>query len=210
MIEKATTHSTATVDTIESPLSESVMQSWMCALLGLVLAAALALPLNAQAFYTGPGLARVPDGTVFRLNETLSVETGYRIYIQNGRYLARGDVRQLDPYCYFYDRQRNSRSEPPFTVNAGDFDVEGLDRRRYIVDASSPDSELKIAAFGGSFFGDGSQFTLATEFFLTEPSSQATTSLICGIWADPRERSFLTFDEISETLGGIVSIELPD
>ncbi len=173
---------------------------------GLVIGISLALFLQpAIASYQGPGLYRQAMGGTITLNQDIQVNQGVRIHIQNGRVEDFKEITKAEPYCYFYSTRGKDRLKDPFQVKQAKFVVSDVIRRREIV-LSSP---IQVASFGGSFFnGGGVQYTMATKFLLGDTRQSDLDSLICSVWADPRDRSYVTYDEINETLGDVASMEL--
>ena len=176
---------------------------WLTGLLLTAVFTIIAQP--AMANYQGPGLYRQALGSKVTLNHDIEISEGVRIHIQNGEVIPFGKVTQLEPYCYFYSTRGKDKLKDPFHVKQGQFIVNEVIRRREIV-LSTP---VQIASFGGSFFNNGGvQYTLATRFQINDALQPDLDSLICSVWADPRDRGFVTFNEIEETLGTIASMEL--
>lgn len=173
----------------------------------LLAAAASFVSFQAHANFTGPGLFRLALGGTVTLNQDVEVLRGARIHIQNGRVMEYRDLQQLEPYCYFYSSRQRSELDQPFRVQSAQFKVEDVQRRREIVLSES----VKLATLGITFLsnGGGAQYTLATRFYLNSPQQPDLTSLVCGVWADPRERGFPTLVEIQKTLGNLVKFEVP-
>ena len=174
----------------------------------LVVALASLLSLQAQAliFNTGPALYRLALGGTVSLNDDIEVPQGARIHIQNGRVMDYRDLQQLNPYCYFFAIRSRSALEQPFRLQSGQFQIVNVERRREIV-LSEP---IMVAGLAPSLMsGGGSQYTLATRFYLNSPDQPDPLCLVCAVWADPHERGHPTLEEIQDALGRLVKFEIP-
>jgi hypothetical protein len=153
--------------------------------------------------HTGSGLYSAAKGSIISLNQDVEVSEGARIHIQNGKVKSLSKVKQLEPYCYFYTNRSKQYLSSPFKVKTAEFTVDDVVRRREFV-LSKP---LQLAS-SGFFNNDGSEITLATKFIIHASDQPDLTSLVCGVWADPRERGFVSLNEIQQTLGDIATFTL--
>lgn len=157
---------------------------------------------NLHAHYDGPGLYQQAIGATVILNQKIESTQGARIHIQNGEIKPLKEIAQLDPYCYFYSTRQSNTLETPLVFLPGQFTIEAVIRRREVV-LSSP---RQYAFIRNSFESDGVQYTLATRFQLNAPTQPDLSSLVCGVWADPRDRSYVSYEEIQKTLGSIANL----
>ena len=181
-------------------------QSLKYQIAGLVMAGIITLSMQpANASYQGPGLYRQALGSTITLSQDIEVNEGVRIHIQNGRVDAFSNITQAEPYCYFYSTRGKDKLKDPFHVKRAQFIVSDVVRRREVV-LSSP---VQVASFGASFFNNGGvQYTLATQFKINDARQPELDSLICSVWADPRDRGYVTYNEIEKTLGDMATMEL--
>ena len=162
------------------------------------------LPLVVMA-YQGPGLNRGALNGTLSLYQSVEVDKGARIHIQDGEVKRFQNINHIEPYCYFYSSRRGRELDNPFIVHSADFLITHVQQRRDVVLNQS----YQVAS---SFFGfghGGTQFTLATEFMLDNTIQPDLRSLVCAVWADPRDRGHVTQEEIQTLLGPIADFKVP-
>ena len=121
-----------------------------------------------------------------------------------------GKPREYDPYCYFWLYRSSNDLALPVDIQAATFEVGKIRSLRQNVQLLPSNTDnIRLAAIYGGFMGNGgtSHFTFATEISLSDPAQPSVYKLVCAIWADPVDRSFLNLDEIIQTLGELVTIE---
>ena len=173
---------------------------------GLCIAATLSFATSpASASYQGPGLYSQAIGSKITLKQDIEVPEGVRIHFQNGRVLPFKEIVQLEPYCYFYSTRGKDKLKDPFRITQAQFVVKDVVRRPETVQSS----HVQVASLGRSFFNNGGvQYTLTTRFQINDVLQPDVDSLICAVWADRRDRGYVTYEEIVTTLGTIASMEL--
>ena len=180
--------------TFKSKISKAALGAFLVSLLPLAVVA-----------YQGPGLNRAAVNGTLALHQSVEVSAGARIHIQDGEVQKFQNINHIEPYCYFYSARSGRELDKPFIVHSGDFLITYVQQRRDFVYNQS----FQVAS---SFFGFGSnggrQLTLATEFMLDNTTQPDLRSLVCAVWADPRDRGHVTLEEIQEVLGNIASFKI--
>jgi len=156
---------------------------------------------NYSSPYTKPEV-----GTMIRLNQELSVQTGVRIYLQDGFQKGFRDVAKLEPYCQFYIQRSSDELRKPFTIRPDTFVVYEVFRQKDSVAIEG----LQVASDGESEVDHGSsQRTMSTYMELSSDAQPNVTRLICSRWADPAARYHVSVDEIVASLGDVAQLIPP-
>jgi len=149
-------------------------------------------------------LSVIPIGSVLTLNKKLQIPPGKTgIYIQAGQVMERPSVNAYSPYCRFEVSSLNNSSftivdEDKFDVYKIMFDSELVSSDQIMV------ASLDIVSYGASIMAD----IRTTEFFLKSEKQPDVLRLRCGHWEDPTDAFYLNLDQITQTLGDVITIEL--
>jgi hypothetical protein len=150
---------------------------------------------------------RITTGSTITLHEALTVPAGHaRVFLQNGKVVAKTRLNQYHPHCNFEVRSVSNgalRIEPDvFTVTAVTEDE---------VEVVSRMQPLRLAAWRYTGGGE-STFTMLirlVEHRLDSPRQPQVMRLTCyGGFTDPWEVAYPTVTEIRHVLGDIASVEL--
>ena len=87
------------------------------------------LPLAVMA-YQGPGLYRAAINGTLSLYQTVEVDKGARIHIQDGEVKRFQNINHIEPYCYFYSSRSGRELDNPFIVHSADFLITHVQQRR--------------------------------------------------------------------------------
>ena len=188
----------------------------------LVLAVALffsASTLQASSFAVGVSVgigyggvpAKIPTGSSVVVYRPLSVVAGKsRVYFQHGKMLNRIE-HTYDPYCYFSMKRPRAEMKSPASISPATFTVTKQFRR------TEQTARLGTMLASSVSIGVGSHWWLASaeggpqnlnHYLRLAPSDQPqVTALVCGVYADPTERTTPSFAEMVEALGTLVTIQ---
>ena len=141
-----------------------------------------------------------PGGSVVEIRQELTVNSGSRLFIQNGRAMKRAGVAVVTPYCYFSLDLIGDETRKPLTLKPDTFRVtKSYQRRDYV--------SSEFMQYAGRA---GSDRTLSTIMELSSGIQQEVTRLVCSRWGMMGEVGWLTIAEMKSTLGGLVEIVLAD
>ncbi len=173
-------------------------------------ATACALFLSAcashETYEGSPPSHRTPPGSYFTLEQTIEIpgeET--TVYIQRGRILQSHEVEEWAPHCFF---QLYTLVEEPRVVEPGQFEVQRVTREMSPLWVGLPTE----VAYGGDSSGP-TQLFFRTRYYLNSPSQPDVWRMNCQIdrmeAQGPSFETYLTVDQVRETLAGIFSLVLP-
>lgn len=187
----------------------------------LVLAVALffsASTLQASSFAVGVSVgigyggvpAKIPAGSSVVVYRPLSVVAGKsRVYFQHGKMLNRIE-HTYDPYCYFSMKRPRAEMKSPASISPATFTVTKQFRR------TEQTARLETMLASSVSIGVGSHWWLASveggpqnlnHYLRLEPSDQPQVSaLVCGVYADPQERTSPSIEEMAGALGEFATI----
>ena len=188
----------------------------------LVLAVALffsASTLQASSFAVGVSVgigyggvaAKIPVGSSVVVHQPLSVVAGKsHVYFQHGKVLSRIE-HTYDPYCYFSMKRPRAEMKSPTSILPATFTVKKQFRRK------EQTARLETMLASSVTIGVGSHWWLAlneggpqnlNHHLRLAPSDQPqVTALVCGIYAEPQERTTPSLAEMIEALGEFVTIQ---
>ncbi len=142
------------------------------------------------------------------LNQDIHADRGARVYIQNGKVVRMAN--ENFPYCYFRLYRSSDDLGLPVDIQATTFQVVNIRNfRRMVQIRPSISIDTQFISFIGGFMqnGGGSHFTFVTEINLSDPAQPQVRKLVCAIWAESLDRSYVNLEEIHQTLGSLVTIE---
>ena len=169
----------------------------------------LTLALSGAAMaYDRPATQSVDTGNRVVVDSILEGNIRSRLYMQNGQIKEARSVYETEPYCYFKFSNFPKEGIGQVEIMPDEFVIKRVSSQK-LLSSAEQNTHLQLASFGFGIFGNGggSQYTLATQFNLESSNQPDITSLVCGIWADPRERRHLSFKEIKTALGDLAKIE---
>jgi len=166
----------------------------------------LALPLischMSVSVYSQPSV--IPIGSILSLNKKLRIPPGKTgVYIQAGQVMERTALNEYLPNCRF---EVNSLNNSEFTiVNEDEFEVYKLMYESELVSSDTVMyAALNKVAYGVSAMAD----IRTTEFYLRSEKQPDVSRLRCGHWEDPTDAFHLTYDQVIQALGEIITVKL--
>ena len=175
-------------------------------------ASSFAVGVSVGSAYGGVA-AKIPVGSSVVVHQPLSVVAGKsRVYFQHGKMLNRIE-HTYDPYCYFSMKRPRAEMKSPASILPATFTVKKQYRRK---DPTAQRGTL-LASSVSIGIGTGSNWWLArneggplnlNHYLRLEPSDQPQVSaLVCGVFADPQERTSPSIEEMAEALGAFATIK---
>ena len=163
------------------------------------------------AISVGGAPAKIPVNSTVTVNRPLSVIAGKsHVYFQHGKMLNR-IAHTYDPYCYFSMNRPRAEMKSPTSILPATFTVTKQFRR------TEQTARLGTMLASSVSIGVGSHWWLASaeggpqnlnHYLRLAPSDQPqVTALVCGVYADPTERTTPSFAEMVEALGTLVTIQ---
>ncbi len=169
--------------------------------------ATITIPAAALAFspYGKSASSAFNSGDTVVLNQPVEIGAGSRIYIQGGKAKPRRDVHESEPYCYFSLYRSSAVVGTPVSIDPDDFNVSGTSDYFELVQLNA--EPYQIAQSGFSSRG-ASEKTLITRIKISSASQPQVVGLHCGIWAVANERDHVSLEEVKNTLGDLVTLNL--
>ena len=157
--------------------------------------------------------AKIPAGSSVVVHQPLSVVAGKaRVYFQHGKMLSRIE-HTYDPYCYFSMKRPRAEMKSPASILPETFTVKKQFRRkeqtaqRGTLLASSVSMGIETGFNSWLALNEGGPQNL-NHYLRLEPSDQPQVSaLVCGVYADPQERTSPSIEEMAEALGTFATIK---
>ena len=157
--------------------------------------------------------AKIPVGSSVVVHRPLSVVAGNsRVYFQHGKMLNRIE-HTYDPYCYFSMKRPRAEMQSPASISPATFTVKKQYRRK----EQTAKRGTLLASSVSVGIGVGSNWWLAlneggpqnlNHYLRLEPSDQPQVStLVCGVYADPQERTTPSSEEMAGALGEFATIK---
>ena len=190
----------------------------------LALACALffsASTLQASSFAVGVSVgigyggvaAKIPVGSKVVVHQPLAIAAGKaRVYFQHGKMLNRIEDT-YDPYCYFSMKRPRAEMQSSASISPATFTVTKQYRRK----EQTAQRGIRLASSVSVGIGVGSNWWLArneggpqnlNHYLRLEPSDQPQVSaLVCGIFAEPQERTSPSIEEMAQALGEFATIK---
>ena len=161
----------------------------------------------------GGAAAKIPVGSIVVIHRPLSVVAGKsRVYFQHGKMLNRIE-HTYDPYCYFSMKRPRAEMKSPASISPATFTVTKQYRRK----EQTAQRRTLLASSVSVGIGVGSNWWLAwneggpqnlNHYLRLEPSDQPqVTALVCGVFAEPQERTSPSIEEMAEALGNFAMIK---
>lgn len=156
------------------------------------------------AGYSGIRPNQIDTVAGITVNQDLRYIRGARIYMQYGMIV--GSVHQSAPYCYFRLHRNRNDLTLPVDVQASTFQITAIrNQGRQVRNIPWSGDGVKVANMGRDG-GSANQMSLNTEFHLSSDTQPQVKKMVCAVSADPRDRGWVNFKEIQNTLGDLVSI----
>ena len=152
--------------------------------------------------YSQPSV--IPIGSILSLNKKLHIPPGKTgVYIQAGQVMARTALNEYLPNCRF---EVNTLNNTEFTVvNEDEFEVYKVMYESELVSSNTVMyASLDKTAYGVSAMAD----IRTTEFYIKSEKQPDVLRLRCGHWEDPTDAFHLTYDQVKQALGDLVTIKL--
>jgi len=157
--------------------------------------------------------AKIPVGSSVVVHQPLSVVAGKsRVYFQHGKMLNRIE-HTYDPYCYFSMKRPRAEMKSPASILPATFTV----TKQFLRKEQSAQRGTRVASSISIGVGAGSNWWLArneggplnlNHYLRLEPSDQPqVTALVCGVYADPQERTTPSIEEMAGALGEFATIK---
>jgi hypothetical protein len=184
---------------------------FLAGLLGLTPGTGSALTA-AVSFHTST--TQVPVGSTITINETLSIAPNKaKVFMQRG-VVADRVTHTYEPYCYVAVKRPRSEMGSAGTIQPESFKVQ-KEYRRMEQMASLPvkyasSISIGISVGGGTWLArnEGGPQNLNYYMSLSSEAQPTVTHLVCGVFAEPRERGIPSVDEIRKAVGSLVTIDL--
>jgi len=152
--------------------------------------------------YSQPSV--LPIGSILTLNKKLQIPPGKTgIYIQGGQVMERTSLNEYLPNCRFEVYTLNNSE---FTiVDEDDFEVYKVMYESELVSSNS----VMVAALTNIAYGSSPMADIrTTEFYIKSEKQPDVLRLRCGHWEDPTDAFHLTYDQVKQALGDLVTIKL--
>ncbi len=184
---------------------------FLAGLLGLTPGTGSALTA-AVSFHTST--TQVPVGSTITINETLSIAPNKaKVFMQRG-VVADRVTHTYEPYCYVAVKRPRSEMGSAGTIQPESFKVQKEYRRmeqmaqlpRLLASSIS----IGISVGGGTWLArnEGGPQNLNYYMSLSSEAQPTVMHLVCGVFAEPRERGIPSVDEIRKAVGSLVTIDL--
>ncbi len=166
----------------------------------------------AVSFHTST--TQVPVESTIIINETLSIAPNKaKVFMQRG--VASDRVTHTyEPYCYVAVKRPRSEMGSAGTIQPESFKVQKEYRRmeqmaqlpRLLASSIS----IGISVGGGTWLArnEGGPQNLNYYMSLSSEAQPTVMHLVCGVFAEPRERGIPSVDEIRKAVGSLVTIDL--
>ncbi|HCK76364.1 MAG TPA: hypothetical protein DHW07_04390 [Gammaproteobacteria bacterium] len=163
------------------------------------------------AVSVGGAPAKIPVNSTVTVHQLLSVTAGKsRVYFQHGKLLSRIE-HTYDPYCYFSMKRPRAEMKSPTNILPATFTVTKQFRRKEqtarlgTMIASS--FNIGVGSHWWLAFNEGGPQNLNHHLRLAPSDQPQVTALVCGVYADPMERSTPSLTEVVEALGAFATIQ---
>jgi len=152
--------------------------------------------------YSQPSV--IPIGSILTLNKELRIPPGKTgIYIQAGQLMERTSLNEYLPNCRF---EVNTLNNTEFTVvNEDEFEVYKVMYESELVSSNTVMyASLDKTAYGVSAMAD----IRTTEFYIKSEKQPDVLRLRCGHWEDPTDAFHLTYDQVIQAMGDVITVKL--
>ena len=157
--------------------------------------------------------AKIPVGSKVVVHQPLAIVAGKaKVYFQHGKMLNRIE-HTYDPYCYFSMKRPRAEMQSSASISPATFTVTKQYRRK----EQTAQRGTRLASSVSVGIGVGSNWWLArneggpqnlNHYLRLEPSDQPQVSaLVCGVYADPQERTSPSIEEMAQALGDFATIK---
>ena len=165
------------------------------------------------AVSVGEAPAKIPVNSTVTVHKSLSVIAGKsHVYFQHGKMLSRIE-HTYDPYCYFSMKRPRAEMKSATRILPATFTVKKQFRRkeqtaqRGTLLASSISVGIGVGSNRWLALNEGGPQNL-NHYLRLEPSDQPQVSaLVCGVYADPQERTSPSIEEMAEAMGAFATIK---
>ncbi len=151
----------------------------------------------------------VSPGTIIELHEPLTVPMDYsRTFIQDGKSVISRELEVRSPYCQFYRFETQQELQTVRVIQPDRFSVIGTSTRMHLasVDPNMLSMGRSMSVVRPRYENFLSESTLQTIIKIKSEKQPAVVELTCMIFSFPHQKNYVTFDEIIETLGDLVTI----
>ena len=155
--------------------------------------------------------AKIPVNSTATVHQPLSVIAGKsHVYFQHGKMLSRIE-HTYDPYCYFSMKRPRAEMKSPASILPATFTVKKQFRRKEQTAHRGTILASSVTVGVGSHWwlalNEGGPQNLNHHLRLAPSDQPQVTALVCGIYADPQERTTPSLAEMVEALGDFVTIQ---